>query len=314
MSWRAGVAGLGVGAVLLMAVAGCSGDEADSGSPSPAASVPNPIVVQAYGSAQEQLLANIYAGALTAGGVFAEVAPESKRSSAIAAVQESEVDVVIDTVGGLTRYLSRNQTDPAGSVVVSPDLETAMSTLRDLANPVELAIPNPASASDAPVVAIGEPLSTGRSIATLSQLGAFSQERPIAMGGLLACDSPSPCLQRWITGYDLQVADYSSTESGDQTRKGIRAADFVAGVFADSDGALANQDVVVLQDNEQVTPVDNVVPVVSATSAMPAVTDVLNRVSAALDSPALRDLNLSVSAGGTPAEIADAWLAVNGLA
>lgn len=312
---REGTAAAGVGLALALTLGGCASEGPDQHSPSLAPSPPSPIVVQPYSEPQDQLLANIYAGALTASGVFAEVGTEAKRGEALSGVQKAKVDVVIDTVGDLTRYLSRKQSGNTEQQGVSPDLETAMNTLRDLANPTDLAIPDPASASDAPVVAIAQSQATAESIVTLGQLGTFSDTKAVAMGGLGTCDLASPCLQRWVVNYGLQVADYSVTDAGANTRDEILVGDLDAGVFPDSDGALAHQDVVVLQDNEQVTPVDNVVPVVSQEAAVPAVTDVLNRVSAELDSPALRDLNLSVATGaGTAAQVADAWLAVNGLA
>jgi osmoprotectant transport system substrate-binding protein len=310
--------GAGIGLVLALLVGACSAGSSNTALPSADGALPNPIIVLAYSDDQNQMLANVYAGALTAASLSAEISGPVKRRAALEDLEAGEAGLVLDTIGSLTKSLTKSSPDDAvsqGDSAISSDLDTAMNMLRDLAEVVDLAVPDPAGASNAPVVAIAEQAAKGEKVSNLSQLGTLSQSEKLTLGGLPSCDQGSRCSDRWKSGYGLEAASYKVTGSGGKTRSGIEDGDFLAGVLTESAGTLAQRGLVVLQDNEQITPVDNFVPVVSRQVGREPVTSVLNRVSGRLTSQALRDLNDAVDSGiGSSAVIADAWLAINGLA
>jgi osmoprotectant transport system substrate-binding protein len=83
-----------------------------------------------------------------------------------------------------------------------------------------------------------------------------------------------------------------------------------------SDGAIDLNDFVLLEDDLQLQPAENVTPVIR-TGALdhfgPSLTGTVNAVSALLSTRELRRLNAEVARGATPEQIASRWLASNGL-
>jgi osmoprotectant transport system substrate-binding protein len=72
---------------------------------------------------------------------------------------------------------------------------------------------------------------------------------------------------------------------------------------------------VILTDDKNLQPVDNIVPVLNKDAASEPINDVLNKVSAKLTTKELQGMNYSVDWGREdPAKVAQAWLQANGLA
>ncbi len=84
-----------------------------------------------------------------------------------------------------------------------------------------------------------------------------------------------------------------------------------------TDGALTEDNLVVLRDDRHLQPAENLTPLVRHDAVQrfgPGLADALDQVSALLTTDDVRDLNAQVADGSDPSTVAHAWLEAHGLA
>jgi osmoprotectant transport system substrate-binding protein len=97
---------------------------------------------------------------------------------------------------------------------------------------------------------------------------------------------------------------------GPNTKAALQQGDIDIALLFSSDGAIAKNDWVALEDDKNLQPVDNFVPAVRTELATPEVADVLDAVSAALTVEDMQNLVAAVSIDGeNPADVAADFLA-----
>ncbi|MCB0917928.1 MAG: ABC transporter substrate-binding protein [Actinobacteria bacterium] len=305
-------------AVLLVSACSSGGEETDgSASPSPSDTGPLPTVhVASYNFTESQLIANLYAGALNAAGQPAEVQVMANRETIVPALEKgTEVQVAGEYAGSLTEFLNKQVNGASAPSVASSDLDATMATLRNLAGQKNLVVLNPAQASDQNAFAVTREFAKQNSLTNLTQLGEYSQSDPVIIGGPPECPKEPDCLPALKDSYDVNVAEFVSLDAGGNgVRTALREGRIDVGMVLSSDGVLDEFGLVILQDDQNVQPVDNVVPVVNREATTSLIESTLNNVSAKLTEDALQSLNYSVEwEGADPATVAAAWLALNEL-
>jgi osmoprotectant transport system substrate-binding protein len=97
---------------------------------------------------------------------------------------------------------------------------------------------------------------------------------------------------------------------GPLTKSALEKGDIDIALLFSSDGAIAKNKWVSLEDDQKLQPVDNFVPAVRTDVVTPEVTEVLNAVSAALTVDEMQNLVAAVSIDGeNPADVAGTFLA-----
>jgi osmoprotectant transport system substrate-binding protein len=97
---------------------------------------------------------------------------------------------------------------------------------------------------------------------------------------------------------------------GPNTKAALEKGDIDIALLFSSDGAIAKNGWVALEDDKRLQAVDNFIPAVRTEVNTPEVTEVLNAVSAALSVEDMQNLVASVSIDGeNPADVAEAFLA-----
>ena len=96
---------------------------------------------------------------------------------------------------------------------------------------------------------------------------------------------------------------------GPNTKAALENGDIDIALLFSSDGALAKNEWVALEDDQGLQPVDNFVPAVNSDKVTPEITEALNAVSAELDVEDMQSLVAQVSIGGeNPDDVAAAFL------
>ena len=96
---------------------------------------------------------------------------------------------------------------------------------------------------------------------------------------------------------------------GPNTKSALEAGDIDVALLFSSDGAIAKNEWVALEDDQGLQSVDNFIPAVRTEVVTPEVTEVLNAVSAALTVEDMQGLVAAVSIDGeNPADVASAFL------
>ena len=307
--------GMLVAAVCALFLAACASTEAADDELDGGGASGDTLQVAAYNFAENQIVANLYAGALNAAGHKSVVRTLTNREIIIPAVQQNEMQVVGDFVGTLAEFLNKQQNGPDAPAVASPDLDDTMANLRKLASETGLVVLEPAEAKDQNAYAVRKEFADEHNLKTISDLAAYSKDNPISLGGPPECPQRPFCLPGLEETYGLNVSEFVSLDAGGPlTKSALKQGKVDAGMVLTSDGALDQFGLVILKDDKNLQAVDNIVPVLSTQASNPDVDATLNAVSAKLTTEALQELNYKVDWGRqNPADVANEWLTQNGL-
>lgn len=309
--WRPVAAAAGAVAVGMLACYAFGGPAVASPGRTPGTAV----VVASLNFPQSELLAAAYSLALMQAGIPARLQLGlGPRELVHAALVRGTIDVVPEYLGSALASLE----PAAGAAMSDPAMSDPAAVRQELVRalsrqPVQVLRPAPAQDQDGLVV----------SRATAARLGlrATSDLRPLAsqlvLGGAPECPRQPSCLPGLRRVYGLEFARFVSldTERDRVLALSDGAADVV--VMGTASGHLAGGDLVLLDDDRQLQPAGNVVPLVHS-GAMARygtrLASALDAVSARLTTSDLIALNRQITVAGKNA-LAEArgWLEGQGI-
>jgi len=257
------------------------------------------IVIGASDVGESLLLAEIYAGALRSAGADDVTVrpPVGGREVLVQALQDRSVTLAPDYSGNLLRYFDEN-TGATTSEEVSRELPGA------LPDGLEVLTASPAQNTDMLVVR-GDLAAQG--VRSISDLAPRCDR--LVFGG------PGQWADRWRGQirklYGCEFAEIRTTDTGGPvTVEALRSGEVqVANMFSTSASVRANG-FVPLDDDRHMFPAQNIVPLAAEGSLSKPERAALDRVSAALTTEKLTELNVEFSERKrNPADIADEFLA-----
>jgi osmoprotectant transport system substrate-binding protein len=140
----------------------------------------------------------------------------------------------------------------------------------------------------------------------------------MTFGGPPECQERPLCLPGFERIYRLRFAEFLPLDAGGPlTLQALRSDAVDAAIVFTSDGVAERDGLVILEDDRQLQPAENVTPMVrtQVLRRWPAMDDLLNRVSAALTTDELRAMNAEIAVDGrTAAAVAADWLLRESLA
>lgn len=324
------------GAVLALAACSSGGDAADTSAAAPSAvasaataaasaaaseapsTVPTldgPVAIGAFGFTESQILAHLYAGALQNAGVETSIVESTNREVLEPALEAGEVQVVPEYLGTLTVFLNAKVNGADSISAASNNVERTLGVAQELANPLGITLLEPSAAQDVNAFAVKADFAEANGLTTLSDLAAWSQDNDLSMGGPPECPKRPFCKPGLEAAYGMRIAEFTPLDAGGPlTKTAIDQGQVDMGLIFSSDGSVADLDLVVLEDDLRLQNVDNVVPAVLTSVAVPQVVDALNAVSAVLTTEDLVAMNKAVDVDRKKAaDVAAAWLAEKGL-
>ena len=307
---RAGVPRLLLPVVLLLALVAClpSGPDRE---PTVAADA-EAVTVGSFNFSESTLLAEIYAQALESVGLPVERALEvGPRELMQPALEQGLVDVVPEYLGSALAYF-----DP-GAAVASLDASAIHKRLVEALSRSGVEVLAPAPAENQNGFAVTAATAERYGLRTLSDLGPVAGE--LVFGGPPECRERRLCLAGLQSRYELQFADFVALgdAGGRRTRAALTEGQVDVALLFTTDGHLATDEFVLLEDDRELQPAENVVPVVRRETVErygDRLVGRLDQVSAVLTTEDLSQLNRRVDVGDEgPAAVAAAWLAGEGL-
>ncbi|MGW4489895.1 ABC transporter substrate-binding protein [Amycolatopsis sp. NPDC004368] len=283
-------------AVLL---AGCGNPLAGGGEGGPSGK----IIIGASDVGESLLLAQIYAGALrNAGAADVTVRPPvGSREVVVKALQDKSLSVVPDYSGNLLRYFDKD-TSATTSEEVYRQLRQKL--------PAGFEVLDQAPAQDKDLLVVRPELAAA-GVRTFSDLGRRCGE--LVMGG------PGQWSSRWKDRikqlYGCTFKEIRTTDTGGPvTVAALKSGEVqVADLFSTS-STIKSNGFVPLDDDKNMFPAQNIVPLVARGTLSPSEVAALNRVSAALTTDQLTELNVQFTdEKRNPLDIAEDFLARNGL-
>ncbi|MDY6999330.1 MAG: ABC transporter substrate-binding protein [Actinomycetota bacterium] len=266
------------------------------------------IVVGSADFPESRIVAEIYAQALEANGfTVGRQFGIGSRETYIPAVQDHSIDLIPEYTGNLLQYF-----DPE-TEVTTPD-GVLLALFRAL--PGDLSILNPSPAEDKDTVAVTSETAQRWDLTTIGDLAEHSAE--VKFGAPSEFLNRAEGLPGLKENYGLDIPESNfvaiSDGGGPATVRALTDGTVTAANIFSTSPAIAENDLVVLEDPKNNFLAANVIPLVSSQKKSDELKTVLDAVSAALTTEDLIRLNTETSgnSGINPDEAAAAWVADNG--
>lgn len=272
--------------------------------------VGTPQVPDGVNPQEGALLANVYAAALNAAGVKASVKTANETQGPLmSALQLGSVDIV-------PVYSREALADLAPSLTAESPSEVMEALETSLPAPVGILDAAKAEVSDAVVVTAVT--AQKYQLKSISDLGKVCDK--LSMGGSAAFQRDDRGLAGLGSDYNCVPKAYLPLAHNEQPNKDSVVWSLLSDTIQMaelhlSSPAIEDNSLVVLEDSKKLFLDQNIVPLVAAKKVPEQVQTVLNKVSAALTSQELSNLNRlsqDTQFGGL-ANVADAWLVQQGL-
>jgi osmoprotectant transport system substrate-binding protein len=268
------------------------------------------ITVGSFDFPESVLLADIYAGALTAQGFPVRVLPDlGARELVDPALMSGLVQVVPEYSGSALEFVS------LGRQSATSDVTATGRALAGWAAGRGLVAGRPSAAQDVNVIVVTAATAARyglRSIADLARVPG------LVFGGPPECPGRAYCLPGLKRAYGLRFKAFIPLDAGGPlTRQALEAGDIGVALLFTTDPDIPARHLVVLADDRGLQPAENVTPLVRRDVIVrygPHLVAVHNKVSALLDTGTLRALDARVKlAGQDPRLVAGSWLRTHGL-
>lgn len=290
-------------AASLTACGGSSNPLSTSGSGGSAAS--DTIVVGSANFPENQLLADIYAGALQAKGVKVSTKLNiASRETYIPALESGEINLIPEYTGNLARYLDKSAT--------ITDSATALASLKK-ALPDTLKALTPAPAEDKDSIVVTKATADAHNLKSIADLA------PVASTMVLGAPPEFKTRVDGVAGlqrvYGLNFKQFRALdEAGPLTVTALKNGQVQAVNLFSTDPNIAANNFVVLSDPKNLFGAQNIVPVMTKSKVTPEVTAALDAVSAKLTTEVVTQLvEKVVIEKQDAATVASAWLKENSL-
>jgi osmoprotectant transport system substrate-binding protein len=289
-------AALALGVAVVVALAGCaSSDSLAGGNDAPAET----IVVGSQDYYSNEIIAEIYAQALEAGGYTVERDFRiGQREVYVSEIESGSVDLFPEYTGPLLQYWESETPARLEGEVYDALVEAA---------PESLTVLDQSSATDQDAYVVTREFSEEYGVTTIEDLAKVSV--PLTLGGNSEGENRPNGPKGLEAAYGVSV-DFTPIEDGGGplTLKALQDGDIQLAIIYTADPAIESNDLVALTDTKGLFLASHVVPIASD-KIDAAAAAIINAVSAALTPEGLVALNAqSITDQSPAATIASGWL------
>jgi osmoprotectant transport system substrate-binding protein len=283
--------------VLALVVSACGGDDDDStnasdttGASGSDASIPDgpEIKIGAQDFGESTILSEIYAQALNEKGYSAKVQPlGGAREIVYTSFDSGDINFTPEYAASALEFLN----EQAGEA--TPDADETTAKLREYLSDKNLTATEPSPAVDSNAFVVTRETAEEHDLANISDLEGFTDAR---FGGPQDCPTNPFCLDGLKTRYGIDLTENFTAFDfgGPLTKAALRNGDIDVALLFSTDGAIADEDWVILKDDKGMINADNVVPVFSdelEAAYGDDFVDFVNQISAAITTDELTEMN-----------------------
>jgi osmoprotectant transport system substrate-binding protein len=306
------LAALAAGAVLLAACSSGSGDAESSPS---AGDGGGPITIATTNFSETKILASMYQQVLQANGVDASIKELTTREVIVPALESGEVQLTPEYLGSFTEFINKQVNGTDAEQLASGDEQATFDAVTPLAEQEQITLLTPSAAQDQNAFAVTQDFATQNNLQTLTQLGEYSQQNPITLGGPPECPKRPFCQPGLEQTYDVNVGSFVPLDAGGPlTIQALKQGKVNVGLVFSSSGSVQANELVVLEDDKGLQTAENITPALYTPAVTDTITEQLDKVSAALTTEELQQLNAQVEIDRqSPQKVAEQWLTEKGL-
>lgn len=295
---RSRVAGAGLLALALIAGACGSGDGSKEGPT---------ITIGSTNFGEQEILAQIYATALEDAGYTVELKTQlGPREIVNPALKSGEIDMMAEYTGALLNFEGGTP---------STDSRQTWNDLAAILDGMGLVALDYAPAEDKDGLAVTAETAAELGLSTISDLAAYNGT--LTFGGPSECPEREFCLIGYQNVYGLEFAEFRRLDTGGAlTVAALEGGEIDVGALFTSDGVIAAKGFVLLDDDRNLHPAQNIVPIVRreiVDAYGDDFTGLVNSISAAITTAELSDLNKRFGIDAEDAvDLATEWLEEKG--
>lgn len=262
------------------------------------------IIVGSADFPESQLLAKIYAMALSAKGLKVDTKLNiGSREVYMPALLDGSIDLLPEYAGATLSYLDKDATAHAPKDVVEA-LGKAL--------PKGVSMLAASDAQDSDVLAVTEATAKKYSLSTIEDLKPVAGE--LVLGGPPEWKTRKEGVVGLKDIYGLQFKDFKTLDvAGPITVSALVNGQVDAADMTSTDPAMDANKLVALKDTKNLFPAQNILPIIATAKVSDKITSVLNAVSAALTTEDLIQMNARLANQESFDVVAGDWLTKHGL-
>jgi osmoprotectant transport system substrate-binding protein len=269
------------------------------------------IVIGSFDFSESRILAEVFGRALEDQGYpVTRLENVASREVMEPALEQGFVDFVPEYQGTALTFLGLGRVVP-----VAGTRETHRKLTKVLGDK-GIAVLDYASAENKNEVVVTQTTADRFHLTNISDLRAVASQ--LVLGGPPECPARPLCLEGLKNTYGLSFKEFRSLDAGGPlTVAALEGGEIDVGILFTTSPAIPIRRLTVLEDNRNLQPSENIVPVVRKQVAEAygrEFTELVNSITDRLSTDTLRRLNQRVELGGEgPGEVAHRWLLLEGL-
>ena len=275
-----------------LTLAACAGDdlEASAGDDSGSeASGGGPVTIASQSFPEAALMASMYELLLADAGYEPTVQLVDSRDAYMATFP-GDVDVVPEYVGGIVNFLNSTSDQGSGEQLTAGDGEELAEAGQELLDEAGIELLELSEATDTNAYFVTIERAEEEGWEALSDLEGES----VVLAAAPDCEGRLDCEAGLREEYGIDITKVLPLGyAGDQTYQSVIDGESDLGQTSTTDGTLESLGLVVLDDDQEIQPAQNLVPAVAEDflEQNEGVADILNELMAALDTETLTELN-----------------------
>ncbi len=315
MHLRRSIAALASLTSLFLATA-CAGDELadpeESDETSSEGGGGGEVSISGQSFPEAELVASMYALLLNEAGYTVDVNLVDTRD---VYMQQSpgQIDVVPEYVGGIVDFLNTTVNGAAAEPLTTSDAGESVENAESLLEEQGITLLDPSEATDTNAFFVTKEYSENNDVTTLSDL----EGETVTLAAHPDCEGRSDCAAGLEEVYGIKIKEVLPLGfASAATYESVRGGESQLGLTSTTDGTLESQGFVLLEDDQQIQPAQNLVPAVSSEFLQENedIQQPLNSLMAALTTENLTELNARVAvAREKPEDVARDFLIQQGL-
>jgi len=295
-------------AVLAVLAAACSSTEGNNSGGGGSNSKNVTVKLGSNDFTEQYILGEIYRQGLQKDGYTVQYQKGlGAREVVFPALQSGKLDMYVEYAGSALQILANKPPSKDADKVLA-DLTQFLATKG--VKPLQQA-----PMEDKNALTVTKATATKYNLKTISDLAKVSDK--LVMGGPPECKDRATCYKGLQQAYGLPNLSFKSISQGGLKYSALTNGDIQVALSFTTDGPIAKQGLVVLQDDKGVFPPDHAVPVVRQQFLSSAGSDfesAVNKITAAITTEEITKLNAKVDLDKEdPADVAGQWLKEKGL-
>jgi osmoprotectant transport system substrate-binding protein len=292
-------------ALLLTACGLSSNDNGSSGQPSGAGDK-GEVRIGVVDFTEQHILTQIYGQTLQNAGYKVTYQTVASRELADPALFSGKLDMLIEYAGSMLIYLKGEP---------SSDADKVLSELKTKLEPEQVTALDQAPMADQNALTVTQATASKYNMKTISEMSKVSPQ--LVFGGPPECRERDTCYKGLQEVYGVKFKSFESLNQGAIKYRALLNNQIQVALSFTTDGIIAKEKLVLLQDDKGLFPADHAIPVVRndyLSKAGDEFRTVVNKVSPMVTTEEITALNAKVDIDTQDAdEVATQWLKDKGL-